>query len=93
MFCGQIFNFRVFLCFQELAEHGCVEKLATVLLDIETRMIVLTEVTAALAVMADDGRLSNGFVCFVLFFCLFVCCLFVCLLFYTEFNSFGGQST
>jgi hypothetical protein len=45
-----------FCCCQELAEHGCIEKLATVLLDIETRILVLTEVTAALAVMADDGE-------------------------------------
>lgn len=46
---------KVSVLFQELADHGCVEKLSTVLLDIEARPSVLSEVTAAIAVMADDG--------------------------------------
>ena len=42
---------------QELVEHGCLDSLASVLLDIDSKMAVLAETTAALAVMADDGKI------------------------------------
>ena len=51
---------RVNAFFQELLEHGCLECLVTVLLDIDSKMAVLAEVTAALAVMADDGKKYNS---------------------------------
>lgn len=38
-----------------LIERDCVEALTFVLLDVESRMATLTEVTAALAVLADNG--------------------------------------
>lgn len=40
---------------QTLTENDCVEALTFVLLDLESRIPVLSEVTAALAVMADEG--------------------------------------
>lgn len=40
---------------QTLIENDCVEALTFVLLDLESRIPVLSEVTAALAVMADEG--------------------------------------
>ena len=39
-----------------MTEQGCLERLASVLLNIETKNTVLVEVTAALAVMADNGK-------------------------------------
>lgn len=43
---------------QTLIENDCVEALTFVLLDLESRIPVLSEVTAALAVMADEGTCS-----------------------------------
>lgn len=40
---------------QILIENDCVEALTFVLLDLESRTPVLSEVTATLAVMADEG--------------------------------------
>ena len=45
---------------QELVEHGCLDSLASVLLDIDSKMAVLAETTAALAVMADDGKIYHN---------------------------------
>jgi len=57
----KVYHTEVYLhtcyCLQELTEAGCVERLASVLLNIETKVTVLVEVTAALAVMADDGMM------------------------------------
>ncbi|XP_053383044.1 uncharacterized protein LOC123539888 [Mercenaria mercenaria] len=56
---GTIRNLSVGEHIRELADHGCVEKLAAVLLDIEARIAVLAEVTAAIAVMADDDQVKH----------------------------------
>ena len=37
-------------------DKGCLDCLAAVLLERDSKLTVLAEVTAALAVMADDGK-------------------------------------
>ena len=42
---------------QELVDKGCLECVAAVVLERDSKLTVLAEVTAALAVMADDGKI------------------------------------
>ncbi|KAL4217568.1 Vacuolar protein 8 [Mactra antiquata] len=56
---GVIRNLSVGDHIRELTDQGCVEKLGQVILDIETRANVLAEVTAAIAVMADDDLVKH----------------------------------
>ncbi|XP_052272427.1 uncharacterized protein LOC127872947 [Dreissena polymorpha] len=56
---GTIRNLAVGEHVKELTDLGCLDRLGTVLLDIETSHAVLTEVTAALAVMTDEDQVKH----------------------------------
>ncbi|WAR15900.1 VAC8-like protein [Mya arenaria] len=59
---GTIRNLSVGDHVRELTDAGCVDQLTAVLLNIETKSSVLIEVTAALAVMADEDEVKHRLV-------------------------------